>query len=210
LTNHGRRPSWYRHRFHPKKRPDSLARKTGPWSLDVCHGCRMAIDIDLNCQLSERRVSRSAQPKPRRSPVLPRPMHDSHCGYPHGERVGVRGRSEVRWGHSFDVQCWTFGDRTELSIHVQSPLTPPLSPRGGPPQEHLGVGRGRALRRTWVRGAHGVHSTSRSARFADGFVSARDPVHRSKCPNSKGRFPWKGRPARSDAGAVGTACGLED
>jgi hypothetical protein len=168
----------------------------------------MAIDLDLKCQLCERRASRSAQPNPRHSPVLPRPMHNSHCvstAWGEGRGEGkVRGQTADGGIRStFTLGRWTFvsmvscswlsrqTSRDELSFHVPSPLTPALPTR-------------RTLKRTvaWGEGglsvalgfgaAHGVHSMSCSARFADGFVSVRDPVHRSQCPNSSARREPRG------------------
>jgi hypothetical protein len=73
--------------------PGSAGIPADAWSLDVCHGCRMAIDLDLKCHMCERRVSRRAQPNPThdaaRSSLAPCQLQLRSPQ--HGERVGVRG-----------------------------------------------------------------------------------------------------------------------
>jgi hypothetical protein len=38
--------------------------REGDWSLDLCNGGRMALDLNLKCELCERSVSCRAQPNP--------------------------------------------------------------------------------------------------------------------------------------------------
>jgi hypothetical protein len=134
---------------------------------DVCHGCRMTSDLDLICKLCQGRVSRMALPHQRRSPVLPRPMHDSHSGY----TAWGEGRGEGQFGvlrHSHDTRFAEVpsprpspprGAREKGPSPRPSPPrgarekvpSPRPSPHAERPQVNCGVGRGRARSSTRVR-----------------------------------------------------------
>jgi hypothetical protein len=81
-----------------RSRPAELD-QSAPRNLDVCHGYRTAFDVELKCELGERRMSHRRQPNSRRISVPLSPCQVQLQSAPHGERAGVRGRSVfgVRW-----------------------------------------------------------------------------------------------------------------